>query len=54
MKELITTKELTQLLKVSRQAIADWRKAGMPYMKLGTRVRFDYDEVINWLKERGK
>lgn len=54
MKELITTKELSSLLKVTRQTIGNWRREGMPFMKFGTTVRFDYDEVIEWLKERGK
>lgn len=54
LKELVTTKELSSLLKVTRQTVANWRKEGLPFMKLGRSIRFDYDEVIEWLKERGK
>lgn len=54
MKNLITTKTLSELLSVTEVTIWRWRKEGMPFKKLGSRVRFDYDEVIAWLEERGK
>lgn len=53
LKELITTKELSSLLKVTRQTIGNWRREGMPFMKFGTTIRFDYEEVMEWLKRRG-
>ena len=49
----ITTNELAEKLKVSRQAIWKWRNGGMPFDKLGKLVRFDYEEVKKWLLERG-
>lgn len=53
MKELITTKELCKKLKLSRPTILKLRNEGMPTIFLGERsVRFDYDKVQEWLKER--
>ena len=50
----ITTKELTERLKVTRQAIYDWRIQGMPNYKFGKLVRFNYEEVIEWLTNKNK
>lgn len=49
-KEYLTTQELTERLKVTRQAIYKWRNAGMPYEKFGKAVRFDYAAVLHWLR----
>lgn len=52
MENLITTKELCEKLKVTRQTVFTWRSQGMPYKKYGKIVRFNYEEVEKWLKER--
>lgn len=54
MKKLLTTKELSEYLSVSRWTINDWRKAGMPFLKLNRVVRFELDKVMQWLEEEGK
>lgn len=54
MKKILTTDELTDYLSVTRQSVYNWRKEGMPYKKLGSLVRFDLDEVLSWLEEKGK
>lgn len=51
-KHLLTTIELSQVLNVSRQSIYKWRKEGMPFYKIGTAVRFDLDEIREWLKTK--
>lgn len=53
MDNLITVKELCELLKVSRTTVLTWRKEeGLPYEKFGKLVRFDKDKVYEWLKNR--
>lgn len=52
MEEMLTTKDLMRIYKVTRTTITDWRKAGMPYKKYGKIVRFDRNEVQRWLEER--
>jgi len=49
--EYITVKELMEKLKVTRQALYEWRKQGMPSYKFGKLVRFNYGEVETWLKK---
>lgn len=53
MSNYLTTKDLCELLKVSRVTLLKWRKEGMPYEKFGKLVRFDKDKVLEWLKNRG-
>lgn len=54
MKNYITTAELAELLKVSRQAIYNWRMNGLPFVKIGSRIRFDLEAVNEWINEQNK
>lgn len=53
MEKLLTTVELAETLKVTRQAIWNWRKEGLPFFKIGSAVRFDPLQVRKWLEEKG-
>ena len=46
----LTVKELEEKFKLSRSTIYRLRKEGMPYYKVGGSIRFDEDEVRDWLK----
>lgn len=52
-RQLITTKELAQLLGLEPQTIAKWRSAGIadppPAIHLGRQVRYDAEEVMSWI-----
>jgi len=49
---LLTQKEVCALLKVSRTTLLRLRnEAGLPYVSMGTRLRFDEDAVSEWLKQ---
>lgn len=54
--KLVTTKELAEILQVHENTLYNWaREQDMPRLKLGhNRVRYDLDEVMNWIKERNK
>lgn len=52
MSEILTTNELAELLKVSRNTINSWRKKGMPFLKGDTAIRFDKEAVTKWLNEK--
>ena len=45
------SKDLEQKYQVSRATIDNWKKAGMPYLKIGRSVRFDEIEVEKWIRE---
>jgi len=49
---LLTQKEACALLKVSRTTLLRLRKEeGLPYVSMGTRLRFDEGAVSEWLKQ---
>lgn len=48
----ITIEELCKLFNVSRSTVDRWRKQGLPYIKIGSSIRFIELEAINWVKER--
>ena len=48
------TIELAKKYKVTRQCVELWRKAGLPYIKLGDKTfRYDRREVHQWLLQKG-
>lgn len=54
LKELLTVKDLEKKFQVSRWAINAWREKGMPYKTIGRNIRFDPDEVAEWIKQQDK
>jgi excisionase family DNA binding protein len=52
MSEKLTTKDLCKIYKVTKTTIENWRREGMPFEKLGKIVRFNQEEVEQWLKNR--
>ncbi|KLU63700.1 helix-turn-helix domain protein [Desulfosporosinus acididurans] len=53
-KELITIEKLCEWLNIGRTTEWRWRKEGMPHIKYGNTVRYDKEEVLQWLKENKK
>lgn len=49
-KSLYTVKRLCGELEISRQTLLNWRKRGLPAIKIGGRVMFEYQEVVEWIK----
>ena len=47
----LRSKDLEQKYQVSRATIDNWKKAGMPYLKIGRSVRFDEADVEKWIRE---
>lgn len=54
MEELITEKELCEWLKINPVTAWRWRKEGMPYLGRKKTIRYNKEQVINWMKEQGK
>ena len=46
----LTIEDVSEMLQVTRTTIYNLKKKGMPFIKLGKTIRFDQDEVINWIK----
>lgn len=51
MKQFLNTKEACELLGVSRTKLYELKKEGLPYIKLGGSLRFDKDQVIEWVRQ---
>ena len=47
----LRSKDLESKYQVSRATIDNWKKAGLPYLKIGRSVRFDEVEVEKWIRE---
>lgn len=50
---MLKKKELAEKLNISVPMVDKLMREGMPKIKIGKSVRFDYDEVLKWIKERG-
>lgn len=49
---LLTEQQLCERLQVDRVFLWRCRTAGMPFLRIGTKIiRYDYEEVLNWFKE---
>jgi len=48
---LLTTKELAAELRVGKSKIALLRDEGMPHIKMGRTIRFNLEDVLEWLKK---
>lgn len=51
---MLTKNELAELLNVSVPTIDRLLKDGLPRIYIRRSVRFEYDEVVKWLKENRK
>lgn len=51
---ILTVKQLQEELSISRASVYNYINDGMPHFKVGDRLRFDRDEVIQWFKDRSK
>ena len=46
----LTIEDVSEMLQVTSTTIYNLKKKGMPFIKLGKTIRFDQDEVIDWIK----
>lgn len=53
MKKLLKAGDVAEITQLSAVTIYKWAEEGkIPSFRLGNRVRFDYEEVMQWLKEK--
>lgn len=46
----LTIEDVSEMLQVTRTTIYNLKKRGLPFIKLGKTIRFDQEEVVNWIK----
>lgn len=50
--EIISDKTLSERLEVTRQTLGRWRNQGrIPFIQVGSIIRYDYNKVIQALEE---
>lgn len=51
--ELITRTELLEKLKMSSPTLYRLESEGLPVMRNGKVVRYDWEDVVEWMKRQG-
>jgi phage terminase Nu1 subunit (DNA packaging protein) len=54
MKKLLGNKEMQEIFGVTRYTLLNWRKKGMPSVKVGGLIKYDLDAVEKWVEEQNK
>jgi excisionase family DNA binding protein len=54
MEKYLTVNQICEWLNISRATLTNWRNRGLPAIKIGRTVRFDKEEVKEWLRNEGK
>lgn len=49
---MLNTKELTEYLKIHENTVYNYIKQGLPHYRIGKELRFELEEVKQWLKEK--
>lgn len=52
--KFLTIDDVSEMLQVTRSTVYNLKKKGLPFIKLGKNIRFDQDEVINWVRENSQ
>lgn len=47
--DLIDRKELAKMFGVSEPTVRRWQARGLPYVRLGVKVFFFEQDVVNWM-----
>jgi excisionase family DNA binding protein len=47
--KFLTIEQVAEMLQVTKMTIYNFQKKGLPFIKLGKNVRFDKEDVIEWV-----
>ena len=48
--KFLPVEDVAEMLQVTRTTIYNLKKQGLPFIKLGKNIRFDQDEVVDWVR----
>ncbi len=51
---VISREELKEKLQLGTNTIRKWELMGMPVIRINNTVRYDFDEVISWMKNNSE
>jgi phage terminase Nu1 subunit (DNA packaging protein) len=50
--DIITRTELEKRLNITRPTVIKFEKRGMPVIRVSALIRYDWHEVVGWMKEQ--
>lgn len=48
--KFLTVEDVAEMLQVTRTTIYNLKKQGLPFIKLGKNIRFDENDVVDWMR----
>lgn len=48
--KFLTVEDVAEMLQVTRTTIYNLKKQGLPFIKLGKNIRFDEEDVVDWVR----
>lgn len=48
--KFLTVEDVAEMLQVTRTTIYNLKKQGLPFIKLGKNIRFDENDVVDWVR----
>lgn len=52
--KFLTIEDVAEMLQVTRTTIYNLKKKGLPFIKLGKNIRFNQDEVVEWVMKNAR
>lgn len=52
--KFLTIEDVADMLQVTRTTIYNLKKKGLPFIKLGKNIRFNQEEVIDWVMSNAR
>ena len=52
--KFLTIEDVAEMLQVTRTTIYNLKKKGLPFIKLGKNIRFNQDEVVDWVMNNAR
>ena len=47
--KFLTIEDVADMLQVTRTTVYNLKKKGLPFIKIGKNIRFNQEDVINWV-----
>jgi excisionase family DNA binding protein len=52
--KFLTIEDVADMLQVTRTTVYNLKKKGLPFIKIGKNIRFNQEDVINWVMNNSR
>lgn len=52
--KFLTIEDVADMLQVTRTTVYNLKKKGLPFIKIGKNIRFNQQDVINWVMNNSR